>query len=237
MSGLLHDKYDNKIKRKLRKSRFRGIKTWHLCLILIPLIFLAATLLRIDHQKMTELRAAVLSADEEENDEKLSAALENLKNFTFNNTVVNVIEDNGEQKLTFGTGPFYLEHKYRRDAELALKEAEQKVIDDSNPNGNIYARASSICQPLAIQNGWYWNTPEFISCMTSEIEKYDASDNLIDQITADLPSTELYRKEYVSPIWAPSLSGIIILIILILIVVIFIRFLIWLILRLSLLFL
>lgn len=237
MSGLLHDKYDKKIKRKLRKFRFREIKTWHLCLILIPLFFLAATLMRIDHLKMAELRTAVLTADEEENDEKISASLEELKNFTFNNIVVNVIEDNGEQKLTFGTGPFYLEHKYRRDAETALKVVEQKISDNENPNGNIYAKASDVCRPQGIQNGWDWTSPGYISCMTSEIEKYAASADIVEQITAALPSTELYRKEYASPIWAPSFSGIVILIILILIVVIFIRFLIWLILRLSLLFL
>jgi len=237
MSGLLHDKYDNQIKRKLHKFRFRKIKTWQIFLILIPLLFLSATLLRIDHLKMVELRDAVLAADEEGNEEQLITALESLRNFTFGHIVVNVIDDNGNQKLGLGTGPFYLEQSYRRAAEKALAAAEEKLSSDENPNGNIYAEAANVCKPAAIANGWNWTSPGYISCMTSEIEKYAASDNLVDQIVADLPSTELYRVEYSSPIWTPTLSGFIILIILILIVVIFIRFLIWLILNLSLLFL
>ena len=238
MSGLLHDKYDNQIKQKLHKFHFRKIKTWQLCLILIPLLFIAATFLRIDHLKMVELRDAILAADEAQDDAEISAKLEELRNFVFNNIVVNVVDDNGAQKLTFGTGPFYLENTYRRDAEKALAAAEEKIASDDNPNGNIYAAASEACKSVAITNGWYsWTNQGYISCMVSEIEKYPASDNLIDQFSANLPSTELYRIEYSSPVWAPTLSGFAILIVLILIVVIFIRFLIWLILNLSLLFL
>ena len=219
-----------------KKKKFQ-VKTWHLCLILIPLLFLAATLLRIDHLKMVELRDAVFAADEEEDDEKLAAALEELKNFTFNNIVINVIDDNGNQKITFGTGVFYLEHKYQRDAEATLTEAEANLSSDENPNGNIYAKATAICKPQAIQNGWVWSSPGYIECVTTEIQKYDAADNLIDQISASLPSTELYRKNYASPLWAPSFSGFILLAVVLLVVVIFMRFLIWVVLRLSLLFL
>ena len=72
--------------------------------------------------------------------------------------------------------------------------------------------------------------------MTSEIQKYPAADEINDTIMAKLPSTELYRKEYASPIWAPTLTGFMILITLVIIVVIFIRAIVWAILRLSLLF-
>lgn len=222
--------------KKRGRLKFHKIKTWQLLLILIPLLFLDTTLLRIDHVRMTDLRDKVLAADEAEDDEAIRETLSNLKDFVFSHIVVNVIDDNGEQKLSFGTGPFYLEHQYIRAANAALSKAEANLSDDSNPNGNIYAMASSVCQPQAIANGWTWNDANFINCMVSEINKYPAANELQDKIIASLPSTELYRREYMSPIWAPTLSGFLILITLIIIVVILYRMIIWIFLRLSLLF-
>lgn len=212
------------------------IKTWQLLLFLIPLLVIDATLLRIDHIKMTELRDAVLAADEAENDEEVTRALNELRDYVFSNIVINVVDDNGVQKVTFGTGPFYLEHQYIRAANAALAEAEAKLSDDSNPNGNVYAMASAVCQPQAIANGWTWNDARFINCMITEINKYPSADELQDKIIASLPSTELYRKEYASPVWAPTLTGFLLALTLMIIVVIFIRMIIWVVLRLSLLF-
>ena len=207
------------------------VKTWQLLLILVPLLFFDATLLRIDHIRMTELRDAVLKADESESDEEISKALEELKRFVFSNIIINVVEDNGTQKVTFGTGPFYLEHQYNRAANAALEAAQANIVSDNNPYGNVYALASNVCSPLAQQNGWTWDDLRFVNCMLTEINKYPAADELQDKIIASLPSTELYRKNYASPVWAPSLTGFMILITIIVIVVIFIRGLIWIILR------
>ncbi len=219
------------------RGRFKfKIKTWQLLLILIPLLFLDATLLRLDHIRMTELRSAVLTADEEDDDEKIAETLEELKSFVFSNIVINVVDDNGLQRVTFGTGPFYLEHQYIRAANAALEKAEQELGSDTNPNGNVYQLASNVCRPQAIANGWTWNSPGYINCMMTEIQKYPASDEIQDRIVASLPSTELYRKNYASPVWAPTLTGFLLLLTAIIIVVIFIKALVWIILRLSLLF-
>ena len=150
--------------------------------------------------------------------------------------MINVVDDNGEQKVTFGTGPFYLEHMYIRAANRALEEAEKNMANDGNPNGNIYGKAGEICRPLAIQNGWSWNSAEYINCMMTEIQKYPAADNIQDQITAVLPSTELFRKNYASPVWAPTVTGFVLLATLAIIVVILVRIMVWIMLRLSLLF-
>lgn len=226
-----------KIKEFVRKRKWRvKVKTWVLILILIPLLFIDATLLRLNHIRMAELRDAVISADVEEDDEKLAAALTELKEFVFSNIVVSVIEENGIQRVTFGTGPFYLEHKYMKDATAALEEAEKTVVDDTNPNGNIYAKAGETCRALARQNGWTWSSPEYINCMVTEIQKYPAADEIQDKVIASLPSTELYRRNYASPIWTPTFAGFVILATLIVIVVIFIRLVVFIVLRLSLLF-
>lgn len=222
--------------KKRGRIKFHKVKTWKLLVVLVPLLFVDATLLRIDHIKMTELRDAVLEADKNENDEEISQNLEKLKDFVFSNIVINVVDDNGNQRVTFGTGPFYLEHQYIRAANKALEEAEKTIASDSNPNGNIYQAASSVCQPQAIANRWNWNDPNYINCMMGEIQKYPAADEISDTIAASLPSTELYRKNYASPLWAPTLTGFMLLFTLVIIVVIFIRVIVWVILRLSLLF-
>ena len=221
--------------KRVGRIKIHRMKTWQLLLVLVPLLFLDATLLRLDHIRMTELRYAVLAADEAEDDQKVTEALNKLKEYVFANIVVNVVDDNGNQRVIFGTGPFYLEHQYIRAANKALEEAEANLTSDANPNGNIYALASEACRGQAIANGWTWDNPNYINCMVSEIQKYPAADELQDRIKASLPSTELYRKNYASPIWAPTLTGVMLLITLVVIVVIFIRVIVWIILRLSLL--
>ena len=218
-----------------RKKKSLSLKAWQLLLILVPLLFLSATLLRLDHLKMTSLRSEVLELDKKGNEEELVKKLNELKSFTSKNIVINIIEKKGLSKISFGTGPFYLENSYIKAAAEAIKKAEETAtVDDSNPNGNIYAKASAVCRPLAIKNGWTWNSSEYISCFTEELGKYPALENSNDTFRAEIPSTELFRYEFSSPVWAPTFSGLVILIILVLSVVIFIRFLIWLILEISL---
>lgn len=223
--------------KKRGRKKFHKLKTWQLLIIIVLLLFVDATLLRIDHIRMTSLRDAVMAADEaEESDESIAQKLTELKDFTFNNIVVNVVDDNGKQKITFGTGPFYLEHTYIRAANAALQEAEARLSDDSNPNGNIYGKASEVCRAQAIANGWSWDNANYINCMVNEINKYPAADEIQDKIAEALPSTELYRHNYASPMWAPTFTGWAILITVVLIVIVIIRGIVWIILRLSLLF-
>lgn len=218
----------------IKLKKLHAIKTWKLLLIFILLLFVCATLLRLDHIRMTDLRSAVIEADKEGNEFTLADSLNKLKDFTTKNIIVNIIDDNGGKKIEFGTGVFYLEQSYIRAASTALKEASERVIEDGNPNGNIYGAVLSICQPQAIANGWEWDTPEYIACWQNELAKYPASALNDGTVSVSLPSTELYRREYSSPVWAPSVSGFVILVTALLGVVIFIRFLIWLCLEITL---
>ena len=223
---------------KKQKSRLKRVKVknWMLILILAPLLFIDATLYRNNHIKMTELRDAVMMADEANDDVLIAEGLVNLKEFVFSNAVINIVDENGTQKITFGTGPFYLEHQYLRAATAALQEAEARLAGDENPNGNIYGMAGDTCKALALANGWTWDDANFINCMMTEINKYPAAADIQDTIIAALPSTELFRHNYASPVWTPSLLGWLMILTIIIIVVIFIKILIWIVLRLSLLF-
>lgn len=225
-------KVSNHIKEYLRN--FRGVRTWQLVIILVPLLFVTATLLRLDHLRMVKLRAAVIAADENDDDVAIESALVELRDFVFSHVVVNVTESNGVQSVVFGTGPFYLEHQYLRAANAAIEAAEAELVDDSNPNGNIYAAAQAVCQPLAIANGWAWNSAGYLDCWTTELAKYPASDTFEPQLTAKIPSTELYRHNYASPLWAPSWAGWAMLAAAVLLVIVIIRFVAWLCLQIGL---
>lgn len=226
-------KKSNHLKQFL--SRFRMVRAWQLLLILIPLLFLTATLLRLDHLQMVELRDAVLAADENGSEEQLQQALVDLQKFTVSHVVVNVVESNGVQNITFGTGVFYLENQYLKAANAAIEDAQNRLLDDSNPNGNIYAAASAVCRPQAIANGWRWTDQRHLDCWMNELAKYPAADDLETDFTADVPSTELYRREFDSPIWAPSWAGWAMLACLIIIIIIAARIIIWCVVKITLL--
>lgn len=225
----------NHVRRLLRS--FGAVRNWQLLLILIPLLFVTATLLRLDHLRMVELRDAVVAADNLGDDTILQEKLQALQEFTFTHVVVNITERNGIQSLNFGTGPFYLEGQYLRAANVAIAEAESQLADDSNPNGNIYAAVSAICRPQALANGWAWNSPGYLNCWTTELGKYPAADELNSRLTANVPSTELFRYNYASPIWAPSWAGWAILASVIILIIVVIRLIIWCVLHIFLLFL
>ena len=226
----------NKIKQILKKRKHFKIKTWMLVVLLVPLFFIIFTLYRQNHIKMTELRDAVLAAYEANDDEAIEKTLLELKEYVFHNTVINVIEENGEQVVSYGTGVFYLEHQYLRAAQAALEKAEAELTGDNNPNGNIYGMAGDTCKALALANGWTWDNANFINCMVTEINKYPSAADIQDTIIAALPSTELYRHDYVSPVWTWSLLGVLEVVAFVIIMVILVKVVIFIVLRLSLLF-
>lgn len=205
--------------KKLKKLKFHRLKTWQIILVAILFLFIDATLLRVDHLKMIELRDAVLTADEEEDDELIVERLEELKKFTFSHIIINIHEENGSQSLMFGTGPFYLEHQYNRAAEAALEEARAGLTDYDDQN--VIGEASDECRTKSSN----WN--QYAQCILSTVENHPSADHITDQITANIPPTDLYRKNYASSIWAPCLSGFMILITLILLLIIVFRFLAW----------
>ncbi len=149
--------------------------------------------------------------------------------------VVNMIERNGESHVVFGTGVFYLEHAYERDAQEALREAEAAIGGDNNPNGNVFKQATDYCDPLAKQYGWGYSKPYF-DCIMSELSKHPEMGELEDIRVALVPPASVYRVDFASPIWFPSLAGWLVLICLLMTVVIIIRFFIWVILKVTLIF-
>ena len=226
-------------KNKLRQtlaSIFR-ISNWKIALVLVLLGFLAATFLRFDHVKMTELRDAVMAADEKDDDEAISNSLNELHAFTLKHIIFNTVEDNGEQRITFGTGPFYLENQYLRKANAAIKKAQEEIDkNSSNPQGNIYKKVAAICDAQGKKYGYQYPDKRYVNCYVNELATYPELDqDLSVSGSAKLPSTELFRYEFASPLWYPCASGILMLICAILAVIFVVRLIIWILLRVALL--
>ena len=215
------------------RAKLKNIKTWHLVLVLLLLIFTTATFYRIDNLKVQDLKQQLTTADNEADDVKITSLLNDIKSYATSHTIFTATEKNGTTSLVLGTGPIYLEASYNRAAETAIQEAQERAASTTNPNGNIYAAAMSVCQPLAQKNGWKWNSQPYIDCYQTELAKYPSYD-LENFITANVPSTDLYRYDFASPIWSPTFSGFFALLAIILAIIIIIRIIIWVIVKIAL---
>ena len=218
-----------KSKLKQALSKMFHFSTWKLVLVLILMCFVAATLLRIDHIRMTELKNAVMEADASNDDEAIASSLVELQTFTRTHIIFNYFDENGEQKIIFGTGAFYLENQYNRKANEALKVAQEKINQQGgNMNEyNVHKKVAEICDAEAIKHGWRYPNINYINCFVNELAKYPEADQLTVAASANLPSTDLFRYDYASPMWYPCASGIVILICVILLIIILVRFVIW----------
>lgn len=222
-------------KLKQALAKIFHFSTWKVILVLILMCFVAATLLRIDHIKMSELKDAVIEADASNDDELIAERLNELQKFTHTHIIFNYFEENGGQTVIFGTGAFYLENQYNRKANEALKAAQDKInAEGGNMNEyNVHKKVAEICDAQAIKYGWRYPNINYINCFVNELAKYPEADQLTVAASAKLPSTELFRYDYASPIWYPCASGIVILICIILAIIVLVRILIWLCLQIA----
>lgn len=172
-------------KRQIRKTiwRLNRVKTWQLLVILLLLMFIAATFLRLNNIGMVQRRAAVLTADETDNPEVIQSRLYDLQRYA-------------AEHMNANTDEFYLEGQYRRDVERIIQAAS----DDSNPQGNIHVKADEVCRPQYT----VWSQA-YVQCFTEELAKYPPSEDPTQNVS--LPSTNLYRHNFASPLWSPDFAG------------------------------
>lgn len=172
-------------KRRVKKSirQLQWVKTWQLLVLAILMAFVTATFLRLNNIGMAQRRDAVLAADKAGDVQVIQSRLYDLQRYSV-------------EHMNADSGVFYLEQQYRRDA--------QKVVDatkaDSNPNGNINAKAEAVCRPQYT----VWS-PAYVQCFTDELSKYPPSPDPAQNVT--LPSTSLYRYSFASPLWSADFAG------------------------------
>lgn len=188
-------------KRRIRKTiwRLNRVKTWQLLVILLLAVFIAATFLRLNNIGMVQRRAAVLAADATGDQEVMQNRLYDLQRYT-------------AEHMNANSGVFYLEGQYQRDVEKIIKAAS----DDSNPQGNIHVKADEVCRPqFAV-----WSQA-YVQCFTEELAKYPPSEDPAQNV--NLPSTNLYRHDYASPLWSADFAGWSVLVCIVLVIMILVR--------------
>jgi hypothetical protein len=176
-------------KRQVRKSirQLQRVKTWQLLVLLLLMGFVAATFLRLNNIGMAERREAVKAADKAESATADSALMQNRLYDLQRYTAAHMNTD---------TGPFYLEGQYRRDAQKLVDAAK-----NNNSSGvNINAEAEATCKPRYT----VWS-PAYVQCFADELAKYPPSPDPVQNVS--LPSTDLYRYSFSSPLWSPDFAG------------------------------
>jgi hypothetical protein len=188
-------------KRQVKKSirQLQRVKTWQLLIILLLVGFVAATFLRLNNIGMIQRRDAVFRADKAGNTDDMANRLYDLQQYTANH-------------MNADSGIFYLEQQYRRDVQKAVDAAKNV----GNPNGNINVKADAVCRPQ--YSAW---SPAYVQCFADELAKYPPSPDPVQNVA--LPSTELYRQNFASPLWSADFAGWSVLICVAIIIVIGVR--------------
>lgn len=185
---------------RIRKTLYdlQRVKTWQLILILILVVFVAATLLRINNVGMTQRRDAVLAADKQGDAGETRSRLYDLQRFAASH-------------MNASTGDFYLQDQYDRDAQKAID-----AIKSANGGQTVNARAEAVCKP---QFTHY--TYAYTQCMLSEITK---ANQVVDPTQLPkMPDPNLYRFSFVSPLLSMDFAGLAVMVALAIVVVIFAR--------------
>lgn len=187
-------------------KRLNQVRTWQLVLILVLMIFVAATFLRMNNIGMTQRRDAVISADAEGDMDVLQNRLYDLQRYV-------------AAHMNTATGAIYLQESYNRAAEEAKLAAESQTRGGEN----IYKKIEEeVCGPLARANGWRWPNPHYIACQRNELAKYPPSQQGSGAV--ELPSKDLFRHSFASPVWSPDFAGFSVLVCLFITLVIIGRF-------------
>jgi len=133
---------------------------------------------------MVERRAAVTVADEVGDETETIKRLYDLQQYVTKH-----------MNTDLGKG-VYLESTYQKDSQNLLNQASS----DQNPNGNIYKKAQEVCAPR-----FNHYSTAYLQCTTSELAKYPAATELIQNVK--LPPPSAYLHDYESPIWSPDFAG------------------------------
>lgn len=187
-------------KRQIRKSikNLQRIKTWQLVILLILMMFVAATFLRLNNVGMIQRRDAIHAADEAGDQDAIQARIFDLQRFS-------------AAHMNADSGAVYLQGQYDRDAEKAIQNSSQQ----SGANATLNAQAEAVCRPRF--SGY---SQAYLICFVEELSKHPGSDKLPE---VKPPNPALYRYSFVSPIWSPDFAGWSVLACIVLVVIIVAR--------------
>lgn len=173
------------------------MKTWQLIIIVILLAGASAYLLRQNNLGMIERRDAVKAADEDNGDVKQS--LLNLQHYV-------------SEHMNTGLGDgLVLQNAYQRAYNTAL----QNSLNTSNPNSQFYTQVELECRAVFKRTHSF---PAYTQCAHDKLSTLAPGQDPLAKFSA--PSTDLFRYNYVSPLWSPDLAGLTVLLTVVVTVVI-----------------
>ena len=171
----------------------RGLKAWQLVVVLILMLFVAATLLRLNNLGMVHLRNAVASADKTADQAKIEKALSDLQHYV-----------NGHMNTDLGKG-VYLQDSYTRAQDAALATAG----DATNPSSQVYEQAAAECKRY-FAGGVASYQHDYLPCVIAKISSLSPGTN--PNTVIKLPPVEYYHYNFISPLWSPDFAGFAVLI-------------------------
>lgn len=171
----------------LRLKRLRMVKTWQLLVLLLLSLLVTATMFRLNSLQMSDLRRAVITADQKGDTVELTKAVDALGAYVTTH-----------MNTSLGDG-FYLTGSYERAREAAV----QAAADTANPDSALYQKASVECQSASARapyGGYY------VPCVLARVKELGNTGALVQEL--QLPRYELYKINFVSPLWSPDAAGI-----------------------------
>lgn len=194
----------NKRLLKKRLWQLQRVKTWQLLIILLVLLFIAATFLRLNNLGMVERREVVLAADERGDEAAIERSLVALQHYV--SAHMNTSLQNG----------IYLEHEYQRDRDAALRAASES----QNPNSDVYQQASVECQ-ARFQGGVESFRNDYVQCVIDRVAQLNQGEDPVDSL--QLPRADMYHYNFVSPLWSPDFAGLFVLLCILVMIIIIVR--------------
>lgn len=164
------------------------LKTWQLLILLVLMVFVTATLLRLNNLGMIERRNAVIEADKRGDKEEIRVALAELQNYVSSHMNADL------------AGGVYLQESYKRDSDAVLQQAQSS----SNPNSQVYQQASVECRSR-FQGGVESFRNDYVQCVVSRVGALNQQQG--GAASLQLPKADLYRYNYYSPRWSFDLAG------------------------------
>ena len=99
-----------------------------------------------------------------------------------------------------GDKGIYLEHTYQRAYDRAVQEG----LQDDSASRSLYDQADAACHAVFSRTQSF---PAYTQCVAEKLAGQTGNDPLAN---AKVPSVDLYRYNFISPLWSPDGAGIVV---------------------------
>lgn len=170
----------------------RKLKVWQLVILLIMMTFVSAYLLRQNNLGMIERRDIVKQADKENKD--VQKRLLELQHYVSNH-----------MNASLGDKGIYLDASYQRAYDAAIEAAAKAT----NPNSAVYTQASIDCRSR-FAGGRESFRNDYVRCVIERVGSLSSAQDPMAGLKP--PPVDLYRHNFISPLWSFDPAGISVLV-------------------------